>query len=499
MNLAEIVSRHAETTPGASAVVDAARAYSYREFDRAIRRAARALRKQGIALGDVVGMTMGDTALHLVVAYALARAGAVQLVLTRRDSPQLRRQLAARYRAAMVVGDAADARLDGLRYCAADQAWLEDAGAGDEGGDAAPGGDAPWRIVMSSGTTGAPKAVLQTHAMHVAWREIYARTLTALPSDRYLAIGALDYYAGMRQCMDMHWCGACTIVGVPVRSSAELFEAVERHAVNYLRLLSNQLQRLLPALPRDRPRFPGVRVLRSGAMIVPESLRREVVRRLTPNLVVTYGSNDVGSVLTFADAATEARHPGSVGIPSPGVTIEIADEQGRRLPAGEVGLIRARAPGMPAGYIDNPEATAQAFRDGWYYPGDLGLLTPDGVLYFKGRADDLMNFDGIKIYPSDIEEALASHPAVAEAAAFPIASATHQDVPAAAVVLRAEVSQEAIIAWCRERLGSRAPCVIAVVKELPRNAAGKVLKQPLARALGRQLGETGPAGAGEPR
>jgi acyl-coenzyme A synthetase/AMP-(fatty) acid ligase len=499
MNLAEVIARHAQATPGASAVIEAGRAYSYGEFDRAIRRAARALRRNGIAPGDVVGMTMGGSALHLVVAYALAHAGAVQLALPRRESPQVRRHLAACYRAAVVVGDAEEARLDGIRYLAAQPEWLDGAGARDEGGEAAPGGDAPWRIVMSSGTTGAPKAVLQTHAMHVAWREIYARALPVLSSDRYLAVVALDFYAGIRQCMEMHWSGACAIVGVPVRSPGELFAAVERHGANYLLLLPVHLQQLLPALPRDRPRLPGVRVLRAGAMILAESLRREIARGLTPNLVVTYGSNDVGSVLTFADADTEARHPGSVGFPSPGVRIEIADESGARLPAGGIGLIRARAPGMPAGYIDNARASAQAFRDGWYYPGDLGLLTPEGALYFKGRADDLMNFDGIKIYPSDIEEALASHPAVAEAAAFPIASATHQDIPAAAVVLRAEISQDAIIAWCRERLGSRAPQVIAVVRDLPRNAAGKVLKHALARALGEHWRDTGPAGAREPR
>jgi long-chain acyl-CoA synthetase len=483
MNLTDIISRHAGATPRASAVIEPGRVHSYLDFDRAIWRAAAALRDRGIAPGQIVGVTMRSTALHLVVAYALARIGAVQIALPRREAPQVRRALAVRFDVASIVGDSGDARQDGIAFHPADEAWLDPSSAPGSRGMAAPGGDAPWKIVMSSGTTGAPKAVLQTHAMHIAWREIYASAVPVLPGDRLLAVIELDFYAGLRQCMEMHWSGASAIVGVALRTPAEMIDAMQRHAATSLHLLPPHLHRLLPHLPADRNLFPGLRVLRSGAMIITEHLRREIRSKLTPNLFVTYGTNDLGSVLTCADAETQARHPGSVGLPSAGVQIEIVDDVGRRLAPGETGLIRARSPGMPRGYIDNAQATAAAFRDGWYYPGDLGMLSPEGALYFKGRADDLMNFDGIKIYPSDIEAVLAAHPAIAEAAAFPLASDRHQDVPAAAVVLKAAASHESIVAWCRERLGSRAPSVIAVLPTLPRNATGKVLKQVLAKTL----------------
>ncbi len=483
MNLADVISRHAEATPLANAVIEPGRAYTYPEFDRAIWRAAAALRERGIGPGHIVGIAMRSTALHLVASYALARVGAVQLALPRRDSPQVCRQLAGRFSVSIILSDAANARQDGIAFHGADPAWLEASGAPLDRGVAAPGGDAPWKIVMTSGTTGAPKAVLQSHAMHIAWRKIYASAVPVHPDDRLLAVIELDFYAGLRQCMEMHWSGASAIVGVGLRTPADLIGAMQRHGASSLHLLPPHLHRLLPHLPADRPLFPGLRVLRSGAMIITEDLRREIRRKLTPNLFVTYGTNDLGSVLTCADAETQARHPGSVGLPSAGVQLEIVDEGGRPLAPGETGHIRVRAPGMPQGYIGNPEATAAAFRGGWYYPGDLGLLSPDGALYFKGRADDLMNFDGIKIYPSDIEAALAEHPAVAEAAAFPLPSDKHQDIPAAAVVLKAAASQESILAWCRERLGSRAPSVIAVVPALPRNPTGKVLKQVLAKNL----------------
>jgi acyl-CoA synthetase (AMP-forming)/AMP-acid ligase II len=172
-------------------------------------------------------------------------------------------------------------------------------------------------------------------------------------------------------------------------------------------------------LPDDGPRFPGLRELMLSTTFAPEALRREVRRRMTPNLAIAYGSNEAWYV-TRADAAEQIRFPDTVGLPYDGVDIEIVDDRGQALPAGEVGLVRVRGSGFARGYIDDPEATAKAFRDGWYYPGDLGVLSPEGALFLKGRADDMINYDGVKIYPADIEAALLDHPAVAEVAAFPV-------------------------------------------------------------------------------
>ena len=477
-NVADVVSRHAQATPRAPAVVERGRVIDYRAFDHAIWRAAAQLRRQGIAPGDVVGVTMGSSTLHLVAGYALARMGAVQLSLSLRESEATRRSLAQRFHAAALVTDKD-----------ADPAWLAPDDSPIDRAVRAPGGDAGWKIAMTSGTTGTPKAVLQTHAMHIAWRELNQAAVPLQPDECYLAVVELDFFAGFRLCMDVHWSGGAVLVGEAPRTVDALLETIERDGVNYLYLTPVHLQQLLPRLPADRPRLPGLRRLRTGSMIVGEALRGEIVRRLTPNLVVAYGTNDVGSPFTLADGDTLQRFPDSIGFPVRGVEVEVVNEEGRALPAGETGLVRVKTPGMPAAYLGNPEASARAFRDGWYYPGDLGVLAPEGALYFKGRADDLMNFDGIKIYPAEIEAVLLAHPAVAEAAAFPIASRRHQDVPAAAVVLREKLDTQVLERHCRERLGVRAPRIIAALSELPRNAAGKVLKRELAQALARRLAD----------
>jgi acyl-CoA synthetase (AMP-forming)/AMP-acid ligase II len=493
VNLADNLSAHARAAPHAVAVIERDRVIDFGAFDRAVWRAAAALRAQGIRPGDTVALAAGDGALHLVAGFALARMGAVQLALPRGEAPAYRRQLAARHRAVALIGDDAQSAFPGIPLLRPDPAWLEPGGAPPDETVRAGGGDAGWMIVLTSGTTAAPKAVLQTHAQYRARRALNSGPGFFLPGDRYFSLMSLDFHLGYRTCVDALWWGASVVLGMNPRTWPEFFELVDRLGVNWLFMVPSHLHKMIPNLPADAPRFPAVRVLRVAAMTASEALRREVRERLTPSLVISYGVNDLGCALTQAGAEAQASAPGSVGPPLPGVELEIVDESGRALPAGETGLVRVRIPAMPPGYIDNAQASAAAFRDGWFYPGDLGVLAPGGALTLRGRADDMMNCDGIKIYPADIEAALLEHPAVAEAAALPLGSERHQHIPVAAVVARSAVTGEALREWCRERLAERAPRYVCVVQELPRNEMGKVRTRELGEQIRRELNNPGSA------
>jgi acyl-CoA synthetase (AMP-forming)/AMP-acid ligase II len=161
------------------------------------------------------------------------------------------------------------------------------------------------------------------------------------------------------------------------------------------------------------------------------------------------------------------------------------DEAGRDLPRGETGLVRLRAPGMAQGYIDDREAEARAFRDGWFQPGDRGRVEADGTLVFAGRDSEMMILGTINIFPAEIERAAEGFPGVADCAAFALPSGTLGDIPALAVVETAPgaVDIAALAAACRARLGLRAPRRVVVVAALPRTATGKVQRDRLA-ALG---------------
>ncbi len=166
------------------------------------------------------------------------------------------------------------------------------------------------------------------------------------------------------------------------------------------------------------------------------------------------------------------------------VDMRIEGEDGAVCAPGEAGEIVLRGPTLTAGYYKRPEATAAAIRDGWLHTGDFGYVDGDGYLYVIDRRDDVIVSGGENVYPAEVEAALASHPAVREAGVFGVADAKWGQQVTAAVSLRpaAAASEEELRAYCRGRLaGYKVPKAIAFVAELPRNAAGKLLRRELRR------------------
>ncbi len=210
-----------------------------------------------------------------------------------------------------------------------------------------------------------------------------------------------------------------------------------------------------------------------SSTVVPEALRARIRERFTPNLYISYGTNETGTV-TLAGPELVGAVPGIVGHLIPGMEAEIIDGAGNRLDPGEEGRLRVRSAGMVTGYLNDGEATARAFLDGCFDTGDLAVFTDGGALIHKGRADDMMIYDGINIYPGEIENALLNHLVVAEVAAFSLRSSELGDIPFAAVVIKSQASEEDLISHCRSWLGAHAPAGIMIVPKLPRNAVGKV-------------------------
>lgn len=490
INIADNLSKWARAQPRVPAILDRGRVLDFAQLDRATWRAAAWFRARGVGPGTVVATRLGDHSRHLISAFALARIGAVRLLLPRRETPAYFARTAKAFGATFVLAGPSAPGIDGLRLLHPDPQWMDNGGTGIDEAVRVPGGDRVWAIILTSGTTDAPKAVRQSHADYLARRALNQGPHFVQSGDRYLAAISLGTQLGLRMCLDALWFGGSVVVGVRFEEPGVLLRELRDSSATFVYLTPQFLHRVLAEVTTDGVSLPGLRVLRTGGMVVTPALGELVRRRLSPNFVNGYGLNDLDCAIAAADGPMQARFPGTVGRPLPGVELETIDAAGARLPAGEAGEIRVRVPRMPAGYIDHPEATRRAFRDGWFHTGDIGMIDRDGMLYLKGRADDMMNLDGIKLFPSDIEAALLEHPAVAEAAAFAVDSERHQHIPSAAVVLRAPAEVAALKAWCIGRLGRRAPQWIVVVAALPRNAMGKVARRELvARVMPMYPGE----------
>lgn len=494
MNFTDCLSRHARERPDAVAIVEGDQSVSYAAFDAAVSRAAAWFGVRGVAPGNVVAISLPSWSLHLVAAYGLMRMGAVIVGLGPAEPKETREPLARRLGVVAVVALDDSLALEGCALLRPDMGWL----AGDAPIPAIPrfeGDDRPLLIWRSSGTTAASKGVVYTHRRAL---RAELRQATHYPTgnrDRYLSCLDLSLKFGLSACMHTILVGG-TVVLVPLAiTPTDFLEAIDRYRINRLALVPSLVEAVVPVLPADRCGCPGVLDLTVSGMATRHSLRQTLWQRMTPHVLIKYGTNEVGTI-AIADRALQEQYPETVGRVADNIDVEIVDDEDRPVEPGEVGVVRVRGEWMPNEYVNNPEATAKAFRNGWFYPGDLAVMTDDRVLFLKGRVDDLMNCDGIKIMPSDIEDVLLAHPAVLEAAAFPLQSEAHQNIPAAVVVLREPVPITVLYEYCREKLGARGPSALFAAERLPKNAMGKVLKTALAAELTELMSRQANSGVG---
>lgn len=486
-NLADQLSLQAAARPGSPAVILDFATLGFAQLDALVWRCATRLVLAGFGRGRVATVILGDELLLLVVTLACARIGATCLTIAP-DTPDLLLDeiLGATHSDVLILPPVDVGRTSRVRVIPADRRALLSPVAIDAGVRVARP-DAPWLIVVGSGSTGRSKYFAIDHGRFGHCLRLCTESLSITGEDRYASMMHLLHSSPKeRGLATLFERGALVL---PDRRRRGIGAMLTRFGVTILEATVVHADALLRA-PAERPEtFGGLRVLLLTASTVGEALRHRIVSGLTPNLWVRYGTNETG-LITMCRSDELFAAPGTVGRRHPGVDVEVIGPDGERLPPGRTGEVRVRSPALIFGYLGDPEATRRAFRDGWFHPGDLGEFTEDGFLVFQGRADQMMIFNGNNIYPAHIESVVTSHPAVRDAAAFPLASEGSQDVPVCAVALNPgeQLGEAELRAFCHERLGYRTPLRFFFVGRIPRNAQGK-----LARA--EMFGEIKAAGA----
>lgn len=450
-------------------------------------RAATFLHRNGVKAGDVVALTFASELTLLVMMLATARIGATVFSLPRNSPPLLRAEMAAGANARILATDCADADDAGLPRLPVDIDALSNVDAPIDVIIREDSPQAPWLIITGSGSTGRPKRFSVTHAQFYARISLTIETISLSPNDRLASLAHLDFTSPKERCLAALCAGAAVVLFD--RNQPNPVALCRRNQVSILDATVFHLEQLLAALPGDAKDMLGsLRVLLVSASTVSDGLRRRVLKTLSRALYVRYGTNESG-LLTIAKPPDVLSPPGTIGRPPAGVSVEVVDADGQVLPPGKIGQIRVKSPGMIGGYLDDEKATQLAFKDGWFMPGDLGKFTPDGHLIYCGRADHMMIMNGINIYPAEIERIITRHPAVCDAAAIPLRSTVHQHIPVCAVVLQnaPHVTENELLSFALQRLGSHGPKRIVVLEHIPRNEQGKLIRPQLTHDIASKL------------
>jgi O-succinylbenzoic acid--CoA ligase len=483
------LAHRAAVMPDRPALLAGATRWGFADLDRRASDMARSLLALGAAHGDRVALLLRNSAEFVALAHAAPRAGIALVPLNARlAAPELAWQIVDAG-ARLLIYDAGTAPLaeaalkqpgDTGSIIACDVTALPDVR-----------GPAPalrgaidladvYTIIYTSGTTGRPKGALLTYGNYW-WSAVgSALNLGTQADDRWLAVLPLFHVGGLSIL------ARAAIYGIPavVHHSfdpAAANRAIDEDGVTIISVVSAMLQRMLDERG-DRPYPAALRCVLLGGGPAPRPLLEVCAARGVP-VVQTYGLTETASQVATLSPADALRKLGSAGQPLLPTELRIAA-------AGEdaVGEILVRGPTVMRGYINRPEATAQALRDGWLYTGDLGYLDDEGYLYVVSRRHDLIISGGENIYPAEVESVLLAHPSVEEAAVVGLPDERWGQAPVAAVKLREgmDVGAAELTEFCRRHLAAyKVPKQVRFVAELPRNATGKLLRDAISVAFSR--------------
>lgn len=491
MNVLEGLSRRAMAQPRAIALVAGSREITYRRMMRDIANVAAVLQSHGVGRNDVVAIVgLGDMA-HFTVTMAIAQLGAVSMALTGNPLPGTNEAVCEECGVGFVIhAVAGDFKIDlpSIRKHLKPKDLAPMAGLPVPPiADVRP--DEVWRIGLSSGTTGRPKAMRYTHSSIVMRSHALNGVFPVGPGQRsMLALGTGMIFA-MNYWMQALYAGGAVVSAQ--REPARLLEAVHAQNINML-ICSPDLAMALvtvalqPGSAHASP-APNLQALSVGGASVSPRMQRLLRQHICPNLIIGYGSSEVG-LMALLDPALQDENPECAGRLMPWAQAQAIGEDGSVLPPGQTGVLRVRSPFMSIGYLTQPPASAapalEGFRDGWFYSADVGSVSPQGVLHLGGRKNDVINLSGEKIDPARIEAVIARDPAVLECAVFTVRGRLDQPRLVSLVVAEGELDEAALRLRCKEALGPFfTPKSIVRVKKLPRNANGKIMRDKLHRMV----------------
>lgn len=480
-----LIQQHAQQRPYKPAFSFADKQFTYQQLSEQINNLSSALLTQGLGPQDKVATVLPNCVEQLLLIWAVTHIGAVVVPLSPLLQDKAVTDLAEDANTKLLI--CSNARLDGLKQVSTGQCEIwsldnlhnhSDKAATNADKITSVAKDELFNIVYSSGTTGLPKGIMHSHHVRAMYGYCFATAFRIKQSSVVLHTGALVFNGAFVTMMPCFLQGGHYVLADAFSANSAL-QLIEQHQVTHTMMVPSQLIAILEHPDFSAQKLNSLEVLLILGAPLAQEYKERLEKLLPGRFHELYGLTE--GFVTILDNPDQQLKPGSVGCPLTGSAMRIVNDQGQDLTTGEVGEIVGNGPILSSGYYGNPELTAQTFKEGWLYTGDMGYQDEDGFLYLADRKKDMIISGGVNVYPKDIEEILATHPQVIEGAVIGVPSEKWGETPVAVVVAR-ETGQEAdILAWVNERVAARYQKLSAVhcLDEMPRNVAGKTLKNEL--------------------
>ena len=483
-NLSTILSESARISPEASYLVTDAATHTYAEIDAWAARAAGVLASRGIGIGTRVALRLPNIPAFFPYYFALLRRGAVIVPMN---------PLLSDREVATIVHDATVSHLivlgeDEVDTPAGIQRWnLEELMAtetqvGPLVDIAQTDGDDTALIIFTSGTTGRPKGAELTHLQLFLTVLLEGDTYGITSDDVLLGALPLFHIYGLSGVLHSATSRAQTIYLMNGFSTQTVYDAIESHGVSVILGVPTMYHALIAADDGTRD-LSSVRIAVSGGAPMPMEMVRDLERTF-PNVTYLegYGLTETCSAGTVNGGPFPYRE-GSIGRPLWGMQMRVVDLDGHELPPGpdHTGELVLRGHGIMKGYLDRPDQTSEALREGWLYSGDIAWIDRDGYAYLVGRLKELIIRGGYNVYPREIEEVLHAHPGVSAAAVVGRPDAHHgEEIVAFVVPTDANVDVHDVIEFVRQNLAHyKCPREVIMIDSLPQGSTGKIDKSVL--------------------
>lgn len=507
-SLGDLLRRSAARLPEKTALVWRDRRESFAELDAAVNRVAHSLSDRGVGRGDRVALYSHNCRDFVLLYFALARLGAISVpinfMLTADEVAYILEHsgsvaviaedaLAAEAEAAVKqLGDSEIRLLGwiGLNGLPVSSGWDDVTAWENHVDSSAPtvvvGDDDPIQLMYTSGTESRPKGAIMTS------RGLIAQYVSTIIDGRMTADDVEVHALPLYHCAQLHcfltpdiYLGATSIL-LPGPDPATVLRTIETERATKLFCPPTVWVSLLRHPDFDSYDLSSLRKGYYGASIMPVEVLHELAQRLPGvQLANFYGQTELAPLATVLAPEDQLTKPGSAGRPALNVETLVVDDDGVPVAPGVVGEIVHRSPQAMLGYWNDPEKTAEAFRDGWFHSGDLGVMDADGYLSVVDRKKDMIKTGGENVASREVEEILYQHPDVSEAAVVGIAHPHWIEAVTAIIVPRTgtQPTAESIIAHCKEHLaGYKTPKFVTFTEALPKNPSGKILKRELRSA-----------------